>query len=60
MNGLGPSWGALVLVGSLEVVTGMPAVTGGLLTWAVGGATVLDGATAVAKLPEGVGAPRNQ
>ena len=49
-----------MLVGSLEVITGMPAVTDGLVTWVVGGATVLDGATAVAKLPEGFGAPRNQ
>ena len=49
-----------MLVGSLGVITGMPAVTDGLVTWVVRGATVLDGATAVAKLPEGFGAPRNQ
>ena len=65
VEGLGPSWGALVLSGSFGVVTGMLAVTGGLVAWEVVGTAVLDvgsvtGAAGAAKLPEGFGAPGNQ
>ena len=65
VNGPGSSWGAFVLGGSFGVVTGMLAVTEGLVAWKVGGTTVLDvgtvtGVAGAAKPPEDFGGPGNQ
>ena len=64
VNGLGSSWGAFVLGGSFGVVTGMLAVTEGLVAWEVGGTAVLDvtvtGVAGAAKPPEDFGGPGNQ